>query len=156
MPTIRPYRPTDIEAIYQLFYHSVHEVARKDYSPQQLAAWGKPERNTQRWDEGLLLQKVWVAETDGEISGFISLKPEDGYVDFLFVHHLHQGKGIASLLLQALEAEARLLDIPQLTTDSSLTARPFFLSKGFYLQEENIKTVNGVEFLNSRMGKILS
>ncbi|CAN5371204.1 GNAT family N-acetyltransferase [soil metagenome] len=153
MTSIRPYHPEDIQAVYQLFYHSVHEVAKKDYNAQQLAAWAKPQRNPQRWDVELLEQRVWVAETAGEISGFITLRPEDGYLDFLYVHHLHQGKGIATLLLQALETEAGALDIHQLTTDSSLTARPFFLSKGFSLVAENIKTVDGVEFVNSRLAK---
>lgn len=155
MTTIRPYQPKDIEAVYQLFYQSVHHVAKKDYTPQQLAAWAKPQRNTLRWDGSLQKQTTWVAETSGELSGFISLRPEDGYLDFLYTHHLRQGKGIATLLLRELENEAKHLGLPKLTTDSSLTALPFFLSKSFYLQEQNIKTVDGVEFLNSRLAKDL-
>jgi len=155
MTTIRPYQPEDIEAVYQLFYKSVHQVAKKDYTPQQLAAWAKPQRNTLRWDESLQKQTTWVAETNGEISGFISLRPEDGYLDFLYTHYRHQGQGIATLLLLALENEAKQHKLLQLTTDSSLTALPFFLSKGFYLVEQNIKTVDGIEFLNSRLAKDL-
>ncbi len=155
MLTIRTYRPTDIEAVYSLFYNSVHQVAKKDYTPAQLAAWAKPQRNTQRWDEGLQQQLVWVAEIDNEIVGFTSLHTDSGYLDFMYAHHLHQGKGIATTLLATLEAEATKLKLPELTTDSSLTARPFFLSHGFQLVTENIKTVDGIEFLNNRLAKKL-
>lgn len=155
MFTIRPYQPADIEAVYQVFYHAVHQVACKDYTPEQLAVWGKPQRNTIRWDEGLLKQTVWVAELNGELVGFTSLHGDSGYLDFLYVHHLHQGKGIAKALFQSLLGEAVRIALPQLTTDSSLTAKPFFLSQGFVLVEENVKTVDDVPFLNSRMMRIL-
>ncbi len=156
MLTIRTYRPTDIEAIYSLFYNSVHKVAKKDYTPEQLAAWAKPQRNTERWDEGLLKQLVWVAEIESEVVGFTSLHPDSGYLDFMYTHHQYQGQGIATALLAALETEAIKLNLPELTTDSSLTARQFFLSHGFQLVAENIKTVDGIEFLNSRLKKILT
>lgn len=155
MLRIRPYRPEDIEAVYTLFYNSVHQVAKKEYSPEQLAAWAKPQRNTARWDEGLLKQLVWVAEQDAVVVGFTSLHPDSGYLDFMYTHHQHQGQGIATALLATLEAEAKNLGITELTTDSSLTAKPFFLSHGFQLVTENIKTVDGIEFLNSRLAKKL-
>ena len=131
----------------------MHQVAKKDYTPEQLAAWAKPQRNSIRWDEGLLQQLVWVAEMDGVIVGFTSLHADSGYLDFMYTHHLYQGQGIATTLLATLEAEARKLNITKLTTDSSLTARPFFLSHGFQLVTQNIKTVDGIEFLNSRLEK---
>lgn len=156
MVTIRPDRPTDIEDVYALFYNSVHHVAKKDYSPEQLAAWAKPQRNTTRWDESLLQQLVWVAEMDGVIVGFTSLHADSGYLDFMYTHHQHQGKGIATALLAALETEAIKLNLLELTTDSSLTARQFFLSHGFQLVTENIKTVDGIHFLNSCLKKVLT
>lgn len=138
-----------------LFYNSVHHVAKKDYSPEQLAAWAKPQRNTTRWDEGLLQQLVWVAEINDVIVGFTSLHADSGYLDFMYTHHQYQGQGIATTLLATLEAEAQKLNITELTTDSSLTARPFFLAHGFQLVTQNLKTVDGIEFLNSRLKKNL-
>lgn len=155
MLTIRLYQPSDIEAVYQVFYQAVHQVACKDYTPEQLAAWAKPQRNTVRWDEGLLKQMVWVAVLDAKVVGFTSLHPDSGYLDFLYVHYQHQGKGIAKALLNALLTEARHLSLSSISTDSSLTAKPFFLSQGFVLVEENVKTVDGVRFLNSHMMRIL-
>lgn len=156
MIRIRPYCPSDIEAVYKLFYNSVHHVAKKDYSPEQLAAWAKPQRNTARWDEGLSKQLVWVAVIDEEVVGFTSLHPDSGYLDFIYTHHQHQGKGIATTLLATLIHKARKLGLEHITTDSSLTAKPFFLAKGFKLVAQYIKTVDGIQFVNSFMKKDLA
>lgn len=36
---IREYRPSDCRELAELFYHTVHTVNAKDYSPEQLDAW---------------------------------------------------------------------------------------------------------------------
>ncbi len=57
---------------------------------------------------------LWVAEADGTVAGSVQLalcERENGRhradVQKLFVHGLHRGRGIASLLMAALEAQAR-------------------------------------------------
>ena len=36
---LREYQPSDLKEILELFYHTVHSVNAKDYTPQQLDAW---------------------------------------------------------------------------------------------------------------------
>ncbi len=150
---IRPYRPEDIEPVYTLFYNTVHEIGQRDYTPEQLAAWGKRQRNVQRWDVCLPNQLTLVAENDAEIIGFSSLRTANSYLDFMFVHHQYQNQGVAKALLQHIEQEARNLGLTRLVTDSSLTARAFFKGQGYELVEENIKEVDGIQFRNARMAK---
>lgn len=57
---------------------------------------------------------LWVAEDDGAVAGSVQLAPserENGRhradVQKLFVHGLHRGRGIASMLMATLESQAR-------------------------------------------------
>ena len=52
----------------------------------------------------------------------------DGYLDRLYVHRDHQGRGIATALCDSLEAGC---GVPCFTTHASLTARPFFERRGY-------------------------
>ena len=36
---IRDFKPQDAACLAQIFHDSIHEIAGKDYSPEQLAAW---------------------------------------------------------------------------------------------------------------------
>jgi putative acetyltransferase len=49
----------------------------------------------------------------------------------MFVHPQYQGVGVASLLLRTVEATAQNQGLRCLTTEASLTARPFFERRGF-------------------------
>ena len=54
----------------------------------------------------------------------------------MFVHHDFQRQGIASLLLEDMEKYARLQGVSYITSEVSLTARPFFESKGYTIVEK--------------------
>ena len=67
--------------------------------------------------------------------GFAAIRP-DGYLNSMFVHHDFQRQGIASLLLEDMEKYARLQGVSYITSEVSLTARPFFESKGYTIVEK--------------------
>lgn len=74
---------------------------------------------------------VWVAETEGEIVGFIAFRP--GWIDHLYVHPDQQGQGIGpALLAKALEdgAPRRLW-----TFQANARARRFYEARGFEVEE---------------------
>ncbi|MES5884921.1 MULTISPECIES: GNAT family N-acetyltransferase [unclassified Bacillus cereus group] len=79
---------------------------------------------------------------------------EDHYVDRLFTHKYYQGKRIASSILQKLEKEAVNLGHREIYTEASITAKPFFESKGFICIKEQKKQHNGQIFINYVMKKI--
>ena len=148
--TIRKAVFDDIETMANLFQNTVGFINCKDYSPEQINAWqhkATRKRWLELWNSGLTFI---VAEnsTDGLI-GFASFNTQ-GYIHSLFVHYLFQRRGIASALLKEI---GRTLQKAKLSSDVSITAKPFFERNGFRIQEEIKVNINGIELLNYKMIK---
>lgn len=132
---LRLYKSTDCPSLAQLFYDTVHTINARDYTPEQLDAWATGHVDLPAWDASFLAHHTLVAEEDGMILGFADMD-SSGYLDRLYVHKDHQGRGIASALCDALE-EASPSDV--YTTHASLTARPFFENRGYQvLQRQTV------------------
>jgi putative acetyltransferase len=144
----------DIDTIRQLFYDTIHKVNCKDYSEAQIAAWSLTASVIERWEKAIAEQYFLKAMLGEQLVGFASLC-EDGYLDFMYVHHEHQGKGIAKMLLNAIEQQAFVWNLKRIYVHVSLTARPFFLSKGYLIVETYIKHYRGVDFDDCTMEKLL-
>jgi putative acetyltransferase len=110
--------------------------------------------NAERWMELVREQYVIKACFNDEIVGFASLK-QGNYVDFLYVHGNHQGKGIAQQLLNALLVKAKIGGAVQVTSDVSFTAKPFFKKNGFKSTHKNDNKRGSEVLVNFRMFKNL-
>lgn len=150
MIQIRLAEPSDGPQIGQLIYDTVRAVNRKDYSQDQVKAWAPDPVIFSTYDPSY----AFVAESNRKILGFANLT-STGYLNRLYVHKDFQGQGIASHLVQAIEAKARELGLHEITTESSITAKPFFLAQGFVVQQEQVKVLRGVSFTNFKMFKKL-
>ena len=73
----------------------------------------------------------------------------------MFVHKDFQGEGIASILLEEIERYANTARIMRITSEVSLTARPFFEKKGYIVEEEQKRKANQLSLTNFRMAKKL-
>ncbi|MBA3603739.1 MAG: GNAT family N-acetyltransferase [Parachlamydiaceae bacterium] len=77
----------------------------------------------------------------------------------LFKSILHskdfQGQGIGKLLLETLENKAKTLNLIEMTTEASITAKPFFLAKGWQIDEQQTVILREVSFINYKMHKCL-
>ncbi|MES5893068.1 MULTISPECIES: GNAT family N-acetyltransferase [Bacillus cereus group] len=149
---IRTFQKEDLEQVLQLFYETVHTVNAQDYNTLQLQAWAPKRLNRASWLKSLEKNISYVADNNGVIVGFGDYNDEH-YVDRLFTHKDYQGKGIASHILQKLEKEAVNLQHKDIYTEASITARPFFESKGFICIKEQRKQHNGQIFINYVMKK---
>ena len=152
---LRRYVPADLDALIRLFHESVHRIAIRDYTPDQVAAWAPEEADRARWAERRGNRPTWIAEIDGVIAGFTDLE-SDGHIDMMFVHPDYQGRGIAAALLGKVESEAARLGLKRLFSEASITARPFFERKGFRVIAPQTVTVCGCDLTNYRMEKYLS
>ncbi|WP_212962812.1 GNAT family N-acetyltransferase [Cohnella xylanilytica] len=155
---IRNYREADIDSIVDLFYGTVHAVNKRDYSREQLDAWASAndlEERRESWRASLSRNIAFVAEKEERIVGFTDMN-RHGYLDRLFVHKDYQGQGIASALISVLESEARKSNLPEITTNASITAKPFFESKGYRVVRSQIVERKGVELVNYKMIKELN
>ena len=70
-----------------------------------------------------------VATSNQKMVGFADMD-ETGYLDHLYVHHQHQKQGIATMLCDLLETET---SSPTFSVHASITARNFFLQRGYRL-----------------------
>ena len=75
---------------------------------------------------------------------------ETGYLDRLYVHRDFQGRGVATALCDALEAQT---PAPRYTTHASITARPFFESRGYRVTRAQQVERRGVWMTNFVMEK---
>jgi len=158
MIEIRPYREGDAAGCGALFHRAVHEGAAGHYSAEQRAAWAPypvlPPDVEARFDQRLSGQITWVAEEDGSIEGFMSLR-QDGYVDYAYVAPERMGTGLAGELYKKIKASARKLSLNRLTTEASHLARPFFERRGWELMAAQHVERQGVLIPNFKMKKDL-
>jgi putative acetyltransferase len=147
---IRKAKSTDNQAIRKLFYETITTINAKDYNAQQLETWASGAENKAFWKEQIEKQYFIIAENDEYLIGFASLTL-DGYLDFVYVHKNHQKEGIASALFENIWIEANRINLTKIWTDASITARPFFLKKGFVIEKIYTKISRGVAFENAIM-----
>lgn len=148
---IRRYEPNDINEIARLFYETVHSINRKDYSKEQLAVWATGDIDIEKWDTSLRSHHTFVAVEDGTVIGFGDIE-ETGYLDRLYVHKDFQGKGIATAICDLLENE---VNGDCIQVHASITAKPFFLKRGYRIIKEQEVERQGVLLTNYLMEKSL-
>ncbi len=154
MLTVRSYVPDDAEATIAIFLRAIREIASRDYTPDQVNAWAQVESH-EGWARKRAGRPTWIATVDGSPAGFSDLEP-NGYLDMMFVHPQYKGLGVASLLLKTVEAAAQDQGLPRITTEASLTARPFFEKRAFEVVATQEIQKRGQTFKNFRMEKRLS
>lgn len=153
---IREIKAEDLEAIVALFKETVRHVNAKDYTKEQLLVWAPHHihHNDNRW-KSLLDNIAYLIEIDDVIVGFADTTME-GYLDRLFVHKDYQRKRIASRLVKKLESLLFLRGVKKITTEASITAKPFFERMGYLVvKEQNKPHPGGVTLTNFLMEKRL-
>lgn len=143
---LRPYVTGDALATLVLFTRSVREIARRDYSLEQVMAWAPDTSEVVQWNARRQSTATIIAEIDGTMAGFSDVSP-DGYIDMLFVDPAFTRRGVASALLEWVLEQ---VTVP-LWTNASITARGFFEAHGFEVVEEQRVELRGQALVNYRM-----
>lgn len=145
---IRKYAPTDCESMYKLFCDTVRNVNSKDYTPEQIDAWADGKADLKKWDESFRAHFTVVAVSDGIIVGFGDID-KTGYLDRLYVHKDYQRRAVASAICDVLENSVN----STITTHASITALPFFESRGYEIVKSQQVDRHGVLLTNYIMKK---
>ncbi|WP_374043948.1 GNAT family N-acetyltransferase [uncultured Mediterranea sp.] len=153
--TFRPATVTDIPELKELFCSTVLTVNVRDYTAEEVADWASCGNRLGHWEKLMAtLHFIAACDAEGRIVGFTSIR-KDGYLHSMFVHKDHQGEGIATALLQRIEAYAMEHGICDITSEVSITARPFFERRGYVVEQEQRAQANRLKLTNYIMKKQL-
>lgn len=134
---VRPYHPDDFEAVVRLWYESWHHNFPDLHHPWSYADWRA------RFQEKVAANaSIWVAESEGQIAGFIVLREADGYLDQIFVAPTIQHQSIGTVLLnKAKELSPRGISLD--TLQSNTRARRFYEKHGFHAGRTGVNPNSG-------------
>jgi len=152
--TVRRFEDRDAEATARIYFDAVRIGAQDYYDEAQRQAWAASVPDTPPWRARLRSQASFVAERDGAIVGFMTLKP-DGCIDLAFVAPEAMGTGVARQLYERLLAEAVAMGLRRLHTEASHLARPFFERQGWSVVKQQTVERDGVALTNFVMEKDL-
>lgn len=151
--TIRQAQQSEAVELKELFQNTVLAINRRDYSQVEVEDWASCGENLSAIEDMIKTHYFIVAvNQQSRIVGFSSITPQ-GYLHSMFVHKDFQGKGIATLLLEEIERYAITTGIMRITSEVSLTARPFFERKGYVVEEEQKRKANQLSLTNFWMAK---
>ncbi len=150
---IRVALQSDTVELKQVFQNTVLAINRRDYSQAEVEDWASCGDNLANIEDMIKTHYFIVAvNQQSEIVGFSSITPQ-GYLHSMFVHKDFQGKGIAIVLLNEIEQYAITNGIVRITSEVSLTARPFFEKRGYIVEEEQKRKANQLSLTNFWMAK---
>ena len=150
---LRPLLRADLPQLANVYRAAVNELASRDYDAAQRQAW-QAQADDANFIERLAEGVTIVADHHGTPVAFAQLHPAN-HLRMMYVDPEWAGLGIATLLYQYLEDEARILGSSELTTDASHTAKRFFESVGFKTLEEEVVVLDGVSLARTKMEKKL-
>ena len=155
--TIRIAQPADVLELKDLFQDTVLNINRRDYSKAEVEDWASCGNDISHIKE-MIRTYFFIVATNQQLQvvGFASITQQGGYLHSMFVHKDFQGKGIATILLNKIERYATATGIIRITSEVSLTARPFFEQRGYIVTEEQKRRANQLSLTNFWMAKNLS
>ena len=127
---IRPLEDDDESALPKIFRAAIHGQAALFYTAEQCEAWATSAADATPFIARLREGVTIVAELDGRAGAFAQLHPADT-IQMMYVAPGLGGYGIATLMCQYLEDEARIAGTSVLQTRASLAAKKFFETMGF-------------------------
>lgn len=151
---IRPMEAADADLLPKIFCAAIHGQAAAFYSPAQRRAWARAAADQAGFIASLNQGLTIVADLDGRAGAFAQLHP-DNTLRMLYVAPALGGYGIATLLCQYLEDEARILGVEALHADASLAAQRFFEQMGFTVEAAYSTRRVGVAIPRLKMQKVL-
>jgi len=148
---IREFQLGDEAGLHAVFFSAIHELASKDYTPEQIEAWAPASLDPEIWVKRMRGIRPFVAvEPHGRLVAYADVQPT-GYIDHFFVSGPFARAGIGTMLMNRIYEAASAQDISVLTSDVSRTAQPFFTQFGFVVVEQRAPVIRGVTVPNALM-----
>lgn len=123
----------DAYAIHEAHMKSIQALCAKDYSEEQIKAWGHRQYNQSERHQAILNHQVWVLESQGIIEGYAHLKVDNGEANIQALYitakmaGLKFGKRLVEMMIEACYKQR----VRKIKLCSTLTAREFYKKSGF-------------------------
>ncbi len=151
---LRPFLPSDTNALRDLFAQSIEELTQDSYDEAQRAAWIEAAEDATAFGQRLAAGVTLIVGAGGQLQGFATLKGNTE-IDLIYVHPHGAGQGVGSTLLDALERIATARGATSVTVDASDMALPFFEHRGYVATQRNARPLGDVWLSNTTMKKQL-
>lgn len=146
---------SDVTEIKRLFTETVLTINRKDYTAEETADWASCGERPGHWERLIGgLHFIVAVNAGGRITGFAAMR-RDGYLHSMFVRKDYQRQGIATQLLRIMEGYAVANGLKAITSEVSITARPFFERHGYDVLAEQQAQANKLRMTNYKMAKTI-
>jgi peptidase E/GNAT superfamily N-acetyltransferase len=127
----------DAESIHRAHMKSIQEICSRDYSPQEIQAWGhRPYREDQRVGS-IKNDLVWVVEDKGSIEGYGHLKIvekdglKSGHIFGLYLTPKVAGKFLGKAIVDLMIEELKSAKVKYVSLEATITAQNFYRKVGF-------------------------
>ena len=146
----------DLPAIREAHLASIRGLCAEAYTPEQIEKWTS-NRELDRYAPLVTPRFHCLVAVDGAgLGGFGTADMEKSEISSLFVRPECAGAGLASSLLQKLEDMAREHGLRELSLESTVNARRFYLKHGYQVLAPATKRFsNGLEIDCFQMQKRL-
>jgi putative acetyltransferase len=152
---LRPFLPADAPLLAEIFRASIEGLTGDDYSATQQEAWASTADDEAAFAARLANALTLLGTVDGSPVGFASLAGAER-IDMLYVHPAATGRGVGTMLVDALEKLAASRGAARLTADVSDSAQDFFKHRGFVATQRNTVPLGNEWLANTTMEKRLT
>ena len=128
---LRQATPADVAEMKEVFRQTVKGIDDKDYCKEEKADWAACADKQGLWERLVETLHAIVATTEeGKLAGFAAIA-DNGHLELMYVDTAWQRHKAGTAMLYELEDYARARGIKEITTEVSITARPFFEYHGY-------------------------
>lgn len=149
---LRPAKPEDCHAIYQVHRHAVRYTCLQSYDEKTMAAWLALIDHDVYTESILSHEKtLWVAEYHQRIQGFFQIDFTEAQLDALYVHPFVHRQGLGTAMLQKAEELAINTDLSVLSLYASKNSIPFYEINGYESLGDAIVPINTKTKINCQL-----
>lgn len=144
----------DFDHCLYLFRDTIHTINVSEYSPSQLEVWSKQKINLHEWWISTSQHIAYITKLNDKVVGFGEMTYE-GELQRLYVHKDYEAIKIGAMILNKLEVDAKQLDLSNITTETSISAKPFFEVLGYEEYKQYQVRLCGIKLIKFIMKKSL-
>lgn len=135
--TLRKATPQEAETLWNIRNQAIRHGCTTSYDAEVIARW-TPDLMPERYRQMVIEYPFYVVEDekgDAAATGYLDL--DTHCLEAIFTLPAALGKGMATMIIEALKQEARSRGITRLTLDATPNAQSFYQKLGFVTLREN-------------------